>query len=214
MDFITDLPSSHGLDTLLVIIDHLSKQAHFIPTIKTLDAHGLAQLYISSIFKLHGLPSSIISDCDSLFTSSFWKELTTRLGIKQKLSTAFHPQTDTQTEHINQCVEQYLWNFCSYQQDDWVEWISLAEFQYNNLVHDATHTTPFYANFGFHPSFSVLPIHTSNVPTASNFLHHLSTIQSELQTELKLAQDIAKQNYNAHQSPTPSFSAGNLVMLS
>src|SRR5260370_24800685 len=140
MDFITDLPSSHGLDTLLVIIDHLSKQAHFIPTIKTLDAHGLAQLYISSIFKLHGLPSSIISDCDSLFTSSFWKELTTCLGIKQKLSTAFHPQTDGQTEHVNQCVKQYLQNFCSYQQDDWVARIVLPDVQYNNLIHLVTHT--------------------------------------------------------------------------
>jgi len=88
MDFITDLPLSHGFDTLLVVVDRLSKQAHFVPTVKTLDAAGLAQLYIASIFKLHGLPSSIVSDRGSTFTSLFWTEVTSRLGIQLKLSTS------------------------------------------------------------------------------------------------------------------------------
>src|SRR5260221_7724626 len=115
MDFITDLPTSHGYDTLLVVVDRLSKQAHFIPSIKSLDAPDLARLYVTSVFKLHGLPSSIISDRGTVFTSSFWKELTSQLGVQLKLSTAYHPQTDGQTERVNQCVEQYLRNFCSYQ---------------------------------------------------------------------------------------------------
>src|SRR5260370_22820060 len=119
MDFITDLPPSHGHDTLLVVIDCLSKQAHFIPTIKMLDVSGLTLLFLSTIFKLHGLPSSIVSDWDIIFTSSFWNELTLHLSIKPKLSTAYHLQTDGQTEHVNQCVEQYLHNFCLYQQDNW-----------------------------------------------------------------------------------------------
>ena len=135
MDFITDLPTSHGYDTLLVVVDRLSKQAHFIPTIKSLDAPDLARLYVTLVFKLHGLPSSIISDRGTVFTSLFWKELTSQLGVQLKLSTAYHPQTDGQTEQVNQCVEQYLRNFCSYQQDDWVDWVALAEFQYNNLIH-------------------------------------------------------------------------------
>jgi len=108
MDFITNLPPSHSFDTLLVVVDHLLKQAHFIPTIKSLNTSGLAQLFLSTIFKLHGLPSSIISDCDPVFTSLFWTELTSHLGIELKLSTAYHPQSDGQTECINQCVEQYL----------------------------------------------------------------------------------------------------------
>ena len=108
MDFITDLPTSHGCDMLLVVVDCLSKQAHFIPTIKSLNAVGLTQLYISSVFKLHGIPSSIVSDQGSIFTSLFWTKFTTQLGIHLKLSTAYHPQTDGQTEHVNQCIEQYL----------------------------------------------------------------------------------------------------------
>ena len=82
MDFITDLLPSHGFDTLLVVVDRLSKQSHFVPTIRSLDAPGLAQLYVSSIFKLHGLPSSIVSDQDPLFTSLFWDALTSQLSIQ------------------------------------------------------------------------------------------------------------------------------------
>ena len=214
MDFITDLPTSHGCDTLLVVVDRLSKQAHFIPTIKSLDAASLAQLYISSVFKLHGIPSSIVSDRGSVFTSLFWTEFTTRLGIHLKLSTAYHPQTDGQTERVNQCIEQYLRNFCSYQQDDWVDWTGLAEFQYNNLIHEATRTSPFYANYGFHPSFSLPPLRKSKVPASSNLLHHISIIRSELQAELKLAQEASKRYVDAHRTPAPTFSAGDLVLLS
>ncbi len=162
MDFITDLSPSHGFDTLLVVVNHLSKQSHFIPMIQSLDAPRLTQLYISSIFKLHGLLSSIVSDQDPLFTSIFWDALTSQLGIQCKLSTAYYyPQTDSQTKWVNQCVEQYLCNFCSYQQDDWVDWLGIAEFHYNNLIHDSTHISPFYANYGFNPSFSFPHLHQS-----------------------------------------------------
>ncbi len=214
MDFISDLPTSHGLNTLLVVIDRLSKQAHFIPTVKSLDAPDLAQLFIASIFKLHGLPSNIISDRGSVFTSLFWNTLTSQLGVQLKLSTAYHLQSDGQTECVNQCIEQYLCNFCSYQQDDWVNWVSLAEFQYNNLIHDTTRTTPFYANYGFHPTFSITPIQKTTTPAASDFLNHLSTICSELQAELKLAQETAKRKYDVHCAQAPNFTPGDLVMLS
>ena len=118
----------------------------------------------------------------------------TQLGIQLKLSTTFHPQTNGQTEHVNQCIEQYLCNFCSYQQDDWVDWIRLAEFQYNNLIHEATHVTPFYANYGFHPTFSVTPLRKSipPLPAVTDFSSYLETIHSELQAELKIAQDCQK----------------------
>src|SRR5258708_29903454 len=98
MDFITDLLPSHGFDTLLVVVDHLSKQSHFIPTIQSLDTPGLAQLHISTIFKLHGLLVSIVSDHDPLFASLFWGSLMSQLGIQLKLSMAYHPQMDGQTK--------------------------------------------------------------------------------------------------------------------
>ena len=214
MDFITDLPLSHGSDTLLVVVDRLSKQAHFIPTVKALDAPGLARLYITTVFKLHGLPASIVSDRGSVFTSLFWEALTSQLGVQLKLSTAYHPQTDGQTERVNQCIEQYLRNYCSYQQDDWVDWLGLAEFQYNNLIHDSTRTTPFFANYGFHPTFSITPMQRATTPAASDFLEHLNTIRSELRAELKLAQETAKGQYNTHRAIAPTLNPGDLVMLS
>ena len=98
MDFITDLPTSHSYDSILVVVDRLSKQVHFIPTHKTLNAPGLAQLFITNVFKLHGFPLSIVSDRGSVFISEFWKALTSQLQVHLNLSTAYHPQTDGQTE--------------------------------------------------------------------------------------------------------------------
>src|SRR5260370_6945770 len=127
--------------------------------------------------------------------SLFWDVLTSQLGIQLKLSTMFHPQTDGQTECMNQCIEQYLWNFCSYQQDNWVDWIGLAEFQYNNLIHDSTRIMPFYANYGFHPSFSVTPLQKSipPLPAITDFVSHLESICTELQADLSFAQQLAMQ---------------------
>ena len=110
---------------------------------------------------------------------------------------AYHPQTDSQTKQVNQCVEQYLCNFCSYQQDDWVDWLGVAEFHYNHLIHDSTRVSPFYTNYGFNPSFSIPRLHQSLTPATSDFLSHLSIICSELMAELKLAQESAKLKYDA-----------------
>src|SRR5260221_3465782 len=150
MDFITDLPQSHTFNSILMVVDRLTKQAHFILTHKSLNAPGLAQLFIANIFKLHGFPLLIVSDQGSVFVSKFWKALTTQLQVRLNLSTAYHPQTDRQTECINQILEQYLHVYCSYQQDDWVDFLGIVEFQYNNTFHDSTHTSPFFANYSFH----------------------------------------------------------------
>ncbi len=98
MDFITDLPLSHLFNSILVVVDRLTKQAHFIPTHKSLNSPGLAQLFIANVFKLHGFPSSIVSDRGSVFVSEFWKALMAQLQVHLNLSTAYHPQTDGQTE--------------------------------------------------------------------------------------------------------------------
>ena len=140
--------------------------------------------------------------------------LTSQLGIQWKLSTAYHPQTDSQTEWVNQCVEQYLRNFCSYQQDDWVDWLGVAEFHYNHLIHDSTRISPFYANYGFNPSFSIPHLHQSLTPATSDFLSHLSIIRSELMAKLKLVQESAKLKYDTHRAVAPTFDMGDLVMLS
>ncbi|KAL5590152.1 uncharacterized protein BROUX77_007040 [Berkeleyomyces rouxiae] len=151
LDFITGLPVSNSFDMILVVVDRLSKMAHFIPCDSSLDAAGFAKLYLSAVYRLHGLPLDIVSDRGSLFTSAFSKALAKLLGIKQNLSTAFHPQTDGQTERVNSILEQYLRGYTNYRQDNWADLLPLAEFSYNDSESSSTMLTPFFANHGFHP---------------------------------------------------------------
>ena len=114
MDFITDLPKSDEYDTILVVIDRLTKMSHFIPCKKDLDARQFATLFMQNIVRLHRIPRDIIPDRGSLFTSGLWKQITEKLGIERRLSTAFHPQTDGQTERTNAILEQYLRAYINY----------------------------------------------------------------------------------------------------
>ncbi|MBW0568015.1 hypothetical protein O181_107730 [Austropuccinia psidii MF-1] len=133
MDFITQLPLSNNFDSILLAVDRFSKMAIFIPTYGTITSLDLAQVFISHVFSKHGLPVSIISDRGSLFVSSFWTQLYEQLKISRDLSTDFHPETDEQTERVNQILEQYLWMYKNYNQDDRYTWLPLAEFAYNNV---------------------------------------------------------------------------------
>jgi len=154
MDFITALPTSNRKDVLWVIIDRLTKMGHFIACQGTMNPDDLADHFIQQIARPHGLASSIVSDRGSLFTSDFWKKITEALRISRNLSTAFHPQTDGQTERANATLEQYLRAYCNYQQDDWENWeklLPIAEFCYNNAQTRTTRITPFWANYGYHP---------------------------------------------------------------
>ncbi|MBW0557748.1 hypothetical protein O181_097463 [Austropuccinia psidii MF-1] len=137
MDFITQLLLSNSFDSILVIVDRFSKMAVFIPTMSSITSLDLAHLFIKNIFSKHGLPSSIISDRGPLFVSSFWTNLCQQLKISRDLSTAYHLETDGQTERVNQILEQYLCMYVSYHQDDWNTWRPLAEFSYNNSDHSS-----------------------------------------------------------------------------
>ena len=121
VDFITKLPVVAGKDAILVVYDRLSKMAHFVATMEGMSAEGLARLFRDNIWKLHGLPESIVSDRRPQFAAGLTKELNRMLGIKMKLSTVFHPQTDRQTEHMNQELEQYLRFFVENRQKDWLK---------------------------------------------------------------------------------------------
>ena len=138
MDFIVKLPLSHGCDSIWVVCDRFTRAAHFIPTVETLKAPDLAWLFLDRIFKHHGLPESIVSDRGSLFVSRFWTELCKQLQIRPRPSTAYHPRTNGLTERTNQTLETYLRAYCSYQQDDWVDYLPMAEFAFNNLTNTST----------------------------------------------------------------------------
>src|SRR5215470_1565946 len=136
VDFIVELPESEGYDTIMVVVDSLSKRAHFMPTNTTITAPGAACIFLHNVWKHHGLPRQIVSDRGPQFVRQFTQELYKRLGIRISASTAYHPQTDGQTERVNQELEQYLRIFVGERQNDWHDLLPLAEFQYNNHVQD------------------------------------------------------------------------------
>ena len=148
VDFIMKLPVVVGKDAILVVYDRLSKMTHFVATTEGILAEGLARLFRDNMWKFHGLPESVILDRGPQFAVELTKELNRMLGIETRLSTTFHPQTDGQTERINQELEQYLQFFVEHKQKDWLEWLTSAEFAVNNKVHTATKVLPFMANYG------------------------------------------------------------------
>ena len=139
VDMISKLPESHGNNAILVVVDRLSKHIHAIPTVTSLDSEGVARLFLENVWRHHGLPDEVISDQGSAFVSKFSKELATLLGVGLTPSTTHYPQTDGQTEHVNQEIETYLRMFINHRQDDWADWLPIAEFAYNNHIHTSTH---------------------------------------------------------------------------
>ncbi len=168
MDFIVDLPPSKTFDSIFVVVDRLTKIAHFIPCHKTVTGEETARLFIDNVYRLHGLPNDIISDRGTQFTSKFWQSLFKILGVDIKLSSAYHPQTDGQTERVNQVLEQYLRCTINYHQDNWVDLLPLAEFAYNNTLQGSTQQTPFFANYGHHPRFDQFNLNISENPAATD----------------------------------------------
>src|SRR5258707_3398849 len=169
IDMIRELPDSKGYNAVLVVVDRLSKWIHAIPTVTSLDSTGVARLFLEHIWHHHGLPEEVISDCGSTFVSNFSCKLAALLGVKLTPSTSYHPQTDGQTECMNQQIEVYLWVCVSHRQDDWADWLLLAEVAYNNKVHTATHQTLFELDTGQHPHLGVEPMRTSTVEAADTF---------------------------------------------
>jgi transposase InsO family protein len=132
-----------------VIVDRLTKVAHFILLRvnegSEAPVEDLAKVFAKEIWRLHGLPSDIVSDRDTRFTLGFWQELNKHLGIKLSMSTFFPPQTDGQTERVNEVLEVYLRHYCSFQQDDWAKLLPLGAHAYNTEVSETTKMSPFFA---------------------------------------------------------------------
>uniref|UniRef100_A0A803SXF4 Gypsy retrotransposon integrase-like protein 1 n=1 Tax=Anolis carolinensis TaxID=28377 RepID=A0A803SXF4_ANOCA len=213
-DFITDLPPSCGFTTILVVVDLFTKLAHFIPCDGLPTAKETADLFLQHVFRLHGLPKSLVTDRGSQFTSRFWKALQKLLGIDSRLSSAHHPQTDGQTERTNATLEQYLRCYVNYQQDNWASLLPLSEFAYNNGVQTSTKETPFFANYGFHPRFFPPVIETSEVPAAEDWLQELTAVQQLLLQQLDQAKEDYKRHADKHRQPGPEIKVGDRVLLS
>ncbi|KAJ3706667.1 hypothetical protein LUZ61_010372 [Rhynchospora tenuis] len=193
MDFITGLPKSEGKEVLLIVVDRLTKYGHFLPLAHPYSAATVAQVFLDNIYKLHGLPVSIVSNRDPVFTSQFWKELMRKLGMQLNMSTSYHPQTDGQVERVNQCVEAYLRSMVFQQQKKWVRWVPLAEYWYNTNFHSSLHTTPFKALYGYDPPVLALgSAPKSSIESVNELLRLRQQMLMDLKSQLAKAQDRMK----------------------
>ena len=145
MDFMEGLPISQNRDVIMVIVDCLSKYAHFVPLKHPFTATTVTKAFVDNVMRLHGLPISIVSDRDKIFISSFWRSLFKLQGTELCFSSSYHPQSDGQTEVVNRTLEQYLRCFTCEQPKKWMEWLSWAEYGYNTATHLATKTSHFKA---------------------------------------------------------------------
>ena len=215
MDFITDLPKSMGCIKLWVVINRFTKMAHFIPLSpgnKT--AEDLARIFAREIWRLHGLPRDIVSDQDSRFTSDTWRGFIAALGIRPRMSTPFHPQTDGLTERVNQVIEAYLRSFVNKEQTDWCELLPMAEYAYNNSVTTPTGLTPFFANYGRHPETTTPRPTEAKNPESLAYAHWLSNTFADNRKAVEATRERMGKYADKHRAAPPTYRVRDLVMLS
>jgi hypothetical protein len=213
MDFIASLPPSAGKTTILVVVDRLSKSAHFLALAHPYTAKMVAEIFITGIVKLYDMPQSIVSDRDPVFISHFWQEFFKLSGTKLKMSSAYHPQTDGQTEVINCWIEQYLRCFTYQQPRKWYSFLPWAEFWYNTTYHASTGMTPFQALYGrppltipqYHEGFC--PVHEVDKNLASR-----DALLQQLKSNLHAANNRIKQQADAKRRDV-EFQVGDRVFL-
>ena len=188
--------------------------AHFIVTTERTSAEGLVKLFRDHVWKLHRLPESIVLDKGVQFAVKMIKELNHLLGIQTKLSTAYHPQTDRQTERINQELEQYLRVFIDHRQEQWPDWLGTAEFAYNNKIHAATKILPFKANYGQDLRMGFEGRRKGKYKAAGKFVERIKRIQEEAKAVLEKVQEEMKKFADKKQREREEYRVGDLVLLS
>jgi hypothetical protein len=213
MDFIEKLPKSAGFDTILVVVDRLTKQSLFIPTFDTITSAELAKLFVIHIFSKHGVPSHVTSDRGSEFVSHFFRSLGKALDMTLHFTSGYHPEGDGQTERTNQTLEQFLRVYCNYQQDNWADLLPIAEFAYNNAPSATTGISPFFANKGYHPALSVYPERDLASARARDFAVDLDDLHSVMKTEIAKAQERYQVSADVRRLPAPDFKVGDKVFV-
>ncbi|KAH0603255.1 uncharacterized protein H6S33_008259 [Morchella sextelata] len=199
MDFVTGLPESEGYDAIMVVVDRLTKMQHLLPCNTTVNSEDIAQVYLRNIWKLHGLSTHVTSDRGTQFTAKFWRALCKYLDIEARMSTAFQLEIDSQTERPNTVMEQYL------------------QFSVNNQVSTSTKATPFFANYGFHPRFTVTIKSLNRTPTSLNakdFASKMKELHEHLRSNIRTAQDQQEQAVNVKRTPAPEYDISDMVFVS
>ena len=219
-DLITGLPLSEGCNAVWTVVDRLTKVVHFVPCTKNVTAKGLAKLFFTNIFRLHGMPRVIVSDRDPRFTGHFWRHLFGLVGTKLSMSTAFHPETDGLTERAHRTLEDMLRTFVNARHDNWVSLLPALEFAYNNSVQASSQARPFFLLYGRRPFAPSTLIGEEELPAqagspslrAHTFLDELRQALADAKSQLARAQ--ARQKEYADRSRRDvTFAAGDQVML-
>ncbi len=214
MDLITALPkTARGKDALVVFVNRLTKMVHLQAITTNITAAQLAHSFIDNVFVHHGVPKELISDRDPRFTSNFWKEVCRTLGVRQSMSTAYHPQTDGQTERANRTLEEMLRHNINPSQDNWDLLLGTAEFAINNSWHESVQNTPFMLNYGQHPLTPASLAIDSKVPAAREFTEAWQNNLARAKQMLQAAQSRQKAYADRHRREL-SFEEGDKVLLS
>jgi hypothetical protein len=213
MDFIEVLPVSEGKDKILVIVDRLTKYAHFMGVRKTDSAKQTAEVFCKNIYKLHGFPKVIVSYRDAKFKGNFWREFCKQIGTSLNMRSAYHPQTDGQIEIVNKCLENYLRCFVTDKKNKWLQWLHLAEWWYNSTYHTSTKMTPFQALYGYPPpSWKELATNQTKVASVKELLDEIQKVVQILKENLVIARNRMKQQIDQHRTER-EFEVGEWVFV-
>jgi len=206
LDFIIGLPLFQGSTVILVVVDRFSKGAHFgtLPTQFT--SFKVAQLFLDMVCKHHGFPRSLVSDCDPVFISKFWRELFRLCGTKLRMNTSFYPETNEQTEVLNRILEQYLRSMVHNKPADWGKYLGLAEWCYNTTTHSTIGMSPFQVTYGKEPpsipqylvGTSAVEVVDSLLSTRQDMINTLRKKLQKVQNHMKLEADSKRRMVEFH----------------
>jgi hypothetical protein len=213
MDFVNDLPMSGQYNCVLVVVDYFTKYAHFIPLHHPFTAAIVAKAFMKEVYRLHGMPGVIVSDRDRIFTSNLWRELFKLSGVELHMSSSYHPQSDGQTERLNQTMETFLRCFANACPSKWCQWLHLAEFWYKNCHHSAIGRSPFQALYAYEPKhFGIYPEEVVSVPELSVWFQDRQVMHALIKQHLSRAQLRMKKQLDKHRSER-QFEIGDKVFV-
>jgi hypothetical protein len=213
MDMVVKLPATkRGFDSVLVFVDRLSKYVHFVPTTEKLAAKGFARLFVQTVVANHGMPKEVISDRGATWNNKFWKHVCRMVGVRHYMSTAYHPQTDGQTERTIQVLKDVLRVYIGPRQNDWDLWLPLAQFAINNSYHESIHNTPFFVNTGMHPRTPMTVNLPTGAPEASSFVEHINSCVQRASEAMEHAQ-VRMAHYANQSRRDVRYAVGDLVLL-
>ncbi|WVZ00354.1 hypothetical protein V8G54_026423 [Vigna mungo] len=213
MDFITALPPAQGYSVIMVVIDRLSKFVHFLPLKHDFSSQQVAETFVQHILKLHGFPRSIISDRDKIFISKFWQQLFKLQGTTLSMSSAYHPQTDGQSEILNKTLEMYLRCYCFDNPKNWVKMLPSAQYWYNTSYHNSIKMSPYKALYGREPpSLIRYEIFAHDDSTLQQILVDRDRLLDQLRTNMTRSQQFMKYFADKHRRHE-EFKEGDLVLV-